>query len=190
MTSSRREMTVTTAIGHGKLAVRAIDAYLRGEQYEHPRPPPSLPPSKSSTPGTTRTPRDRPPAASMPPGVSPPSTRWSGASTPRPRCSKPAGACRAATASSATTASASAPTTRSSSWPGGSRQGQWQWGQGRRPRCTDVGQWGRRQALLVRLRLLQGLRPVRSRVPLRGYRHGARADIAPGPGLSDRAGRG
>jgi NADPH-dependent glutamate synthase beta subunit-like oxidoreductase len=31
-----REMTVTTAIGHGKLASRAIDAYLRGEQYEHP----------------------------------------------------------------------------------------------------------------------------------------------------------
>jgi NADPH-dependent glutamate synthase beta subunit-like oxidoreductase len=31
-----RDMTVTTAIGHGKLAARAIDAYLAGSEYVHP----------------------------------------------------------------------------------------------------------------------------------------------------------
>jgi NADPH-dependent glutamate synthase beta subunit-like oxidoreductase len=31
-----RDMTVTTAIGHGKLAARAIDAYLRGGPYQRP----------------------------------------------------------------------------------------------------------------------------------------------------------
>ena len=34
------ERTVTVAVGHGKLAARNIDAWLRGSQYRHPAVPP------------------------------------------------------------------------------------------------------------------------------------------------------
>ena len=54
------------------------------------------------------------PCSSRPAGC-PRSTRWSAGWTPPPRCSRRAGACPAATASSATTATACARTTRSAS---------------------------------------------------------------------------
>ncbi len=34
------DRTVTVAVGHGKLAARNIDAWLRGMQYQHPPVPP------------------------------------------------------------------------------------------------------------------------------------------------------
>jgi Pyruvate/2-oxoacid:ferredoxin oxidoreductase delta subunit len=34
------ERTVTVAVGHGKLAARNIDAWLRGSEYRHPPVPP------------------------------------------------------------------------------------------------------------------------------------------------------
>ena len=64
-----------------------------------------------STPGTTPTPRPRSAPGWRRPGGSPRSTRWSAGSTSRPRCSRRAAACPAATASAATTATASARTT-------------------------------------------------------------------------------
>ena len=118
------ERTVTVAIGHGKKAARNIDAYLRSQGGRPPRPPrrgqaalTRRPPSISwrtsagSTPGTTPTPRPRSAPGWRRPGGSPRSTRWSAGSTSRPRCSRRAAACPAATASAATTATASARTT-------------------------------------------------------------------------------
>ena len=83
----------------------------------------------------------------------PPSTRSCAGSTRRTPSSRRAAACRAATASPATTATASAPTTRCSS------------------SATADG-------LRDRPRLLQGLRHLRRRVPVRRDRDGARGDLS------------
>jgi hypothetical protein len=52
------ERTVTVGIGHGKLAARNIDAWLRGEQWVHP-PSHELATFDKLNPGTTRTRRRR-----------------------------------------------------------------------------------------------------------------------------------
>ena len=125
---------------------------LVGTAGSSPSPPPGRrPPSTGSTPGTTPTPPASTAPSSSGPGGRAPSTRSSAASPRRTPSSRPGAASRAATASSATIVSASARTTRCSSSPA-------------RP-------------LRDRLRLLQGMRHVRGGVPVRGHRHGARADL-------------
>ena len=104
--------TLTEAIGHGKRAARAIDAWLAGGRLERPARH-ALATPDTSTPGTTPTRRMRCVPGSRPPAAPPPSTRSSAGSTSPPRSSRRAAACRAGTASSATTASACARTTRS-----------------------------------------------------------------------------
>ena len=110
-----RERTVTVAVGHGKKAARNIDAWLRGTTCYAPSRPELASYDQLNTwyyadaPATVRpqldiaAPRRRP------------STRWSGGLDRTTRSSRHDAACRAATASNATTATASAPTTRSSS---------------------------------------------------------------------------
>ena len=106
------ERTVTVGVGHGKKAARNIDGWLRSQAYE-PGPSTRSSPSTSSTPGTTPTHPSHCSPSSRSRGGAPPSTRWWAGWTSRMPCTRPAAACRAATASAATTASASAPTTRS-----------------------------------------------------------------------------
>ena len=105
------ERTLTEAIGHGKHAARDIDAWLAERRLERPARHELATPG-SSTRGTTPTPRRRCVPTSRPLVGPPPSTRSSAASTSPPPCSRRAGACRAGTASNATTASVCAPTTR------------------------------------------------------------------------------
>ena len=71
------ERTVTVAVGHGKKAARAIDAWLRGADADDPRPArgPTSPPTTGSTPGTTPTPRPRYGRSSRPPAGPARSTR-------------------------------------------------------------------------------------------------------------------
>ena len=105
------ERTVTVAIGHGKLAARNIDAWLRGTRHR-PAPEPELAgfdalntwyyadAPKTVARGSRRFAAPRP------------STRWWEAWTNPRRASRPGAACRAEPASRATTATASARTTR------------------------------------------------------------------------------
>jgi hypothetical protein len=108
------EHTVTVGISHGKHAARCVDAWLRDAEYEHPLRPDvvafdDVNPWSFSDPHRAMRPQlDRIRRRSTFDEVSAVSTN------PRPS-SRPAVACRAATASPATTASACAPTTRSSS---------------------------------------------------------------------------
>ena len=53
------ERTVTVGVGHGKQAARHIDGWLRGDEYRPPLRARARQPSRCSTPGTTRTPRAR-----------------------------------------------------------------------------------------------------------------------------------
>ena len=143
------ERTVTVGIGHGKKAARNIDGWLRGEAYE---PPPKHELATFDMLNTwyyADAPRTVQPQLDSIRRQGRRSTRWSAASTSRTRCSRRAAASRAATASPATTATASAPTTRCSSSASPPRE-----------RLRD------------RPRLLQGLRHVRGRVPVRGDREG------------------
>ena len=147
------ERTVTVAVGHGKKAARHIDAWLRGVDVRAGAEARARRASSSSTPGTTPTRRARCSRSSSSRGASRPSRRSSAGSTSRTRCSRRAAASRAATASRATTASASAPTTPCSS-------------------STAPG-----RAVRDRPRLLQGLRHLRRRMPVRRDRDGARDDL-------------
>ena len=104
------ERTVTVAIGHGKKAARAIDAWLRGEQYA-PLPKHELATFErmnswyySDAPKTVRPVLDIIRRQSTFEEVL-------GGSTNTMRCSKRGVACPAAIASNATTATASVPTT-------------------------------------------------------------------------------
>ena len=108
--------TLTDAIGHGKKAAHAIDAWMRGVGDRPPTFAQRWPRSTGSTPGTTPMHRSRSVPISMRLAVRRPSTRSWGVWTNRRRSSRPGGACHAAIASSATTASACAPTTRSVRW--------------------------------------------------------------------------
>ena len=106
------ERTVTVGIGHGKLAARNVDAWLRGERYAAP------PAARAGRLRLAqhlvlrrRAARRSSPQLELRAGASRPSTRSSAGSTSRTRSSRRAAACRAATASPATTATASAPTT-------------------------------------------------------------------------------
>ena len=78
------ERTITAAVGEGRRAAAAIDAWLDGRE-PGPRPSGRSPPSTGSTPGTTRTPPAPSAPASRPSGVGRPSTRWSAGSTTRRR---------------------------------------------------------------------------------------------------------
>ena len=106
------ERTVTVAIGHGKKAARHIDAWLRGTVHA-PAPKHEVAVfDMLNTLVLQRRAEDR--AADARLGAAHVDVRRGGA-WPRPRttrCSRRAGASRAATASNATTATAYAPTTR------------------------------------------------------------------------------
>ena len=107
------ERTVTVGIGHGKKAARNIDGWLRGEPYEPAPKHAAGRASTCSTPGTTRTRRktERPMLEAARRAVDLRRGRRR-ARRVATRCSRRAAACRAATASPATTATASARTTR------------------------------------------------------------------------------
>ena len=105
------ERTVTVGVGHGKKAARHIDAWLRGAAAAS-APKHALATLRQAAPLVLR--RRRPPRSSRssrPRSASRTSARSSAASPPRRPSTRPAGACRAATASSATAASAPAPRT-------------------------------------------------------------------------------
>ncbi len=105
------ERTVTVGVGHGKKAARHIDAWLRsaaGRERAEARPGDA---STSCISGTSATPPAGSSRSSRPRSGSRTSARWSAASPPRRRSTRRAGACRAATASSATAAWAPAPRT-------------------------------------------------------------------------------
>ena len=104
------ERTVTVAVGHGKKAARNIDAWLRGAQYQA-APSPSWRLRQAQRLVLCRRAQDRCVRRWTSSAVSPPSRRWSRGSTRPTPCSRRGGACRAATASSATTAMACARTT-------------------------------------------------------------------------------
>ena len=124
------------AVGHGKTggartSTRGCAAARAIAAAEH-RPRPT---SNGSTPGTTPTPRDGPAELEAARRLKASTKSSAGWMSPR-RCSRRGDACRAETASSATTATAYVRTTQSSSWsPAGGT---------------------------IRLRLLQGLRDLRS----------------------------
>ena len=82
------ERTVTVGIGHGKLAARNIDAWLRGENVDASAAPRDRDRSTSSTPGTTRTRRNRSARCSTWCAGSRRSRKWSAGSIPRRRSSK------------------------------------------------------------------------------------------------------
>ena len=144
--------TLTDAIGHGKRAARAIDAWLARPQPRSVRPATSWPRPSTSTPGTTPTRR-----------------------TPvRPRLE------------------AARRTSTFDEVVGGLDESTALFEARRCMSCGNCFQCdncfgvcpdnavheGRRGARLpLRLRLLQGLRPVRAGVPLRGDRDGARRDL-------------
>ena len=105
------ERTVTVGVGHGKKAARNIDGWLRGQSLE---PPPKHEVASFDQLNTwyyADAPEAVQPELEIERRARPPSTRWSADSTSRTRSTRPGAACRAATASAATTASASAPTT-------------------------------------------------------------------------------
>ena len=105
--------TLTDAIGHGKKAARSIDAFLAGRRSA---PPPDRHPLAGPEHLNTWYYADAPTRCghAWTRRAGPPlSTRWSAGSTSPPPCSKHGVACRAVTASSATTASVYAPTTQS-----------------------------------------------------------------------------
>ena len=70
------ERTVTVGVGHGKKAARHIDAWLRGGRYAPAAEARDRRPSTSSTPGTTATRRRRCGRCSTSPGARRRSTRW------------------------------------------------------------------------------------------------------------------
>ena len=103
--------SVTVAAGHGKAAARHIDAYLGSTSLRGASQARHRDASTSSTSGTSPMLPSRPSRSSRPGSGRRPSTRWSAGSTRRPRSTRRNGACRAATASSATDVSAPAPRT-------------------------------------------------------------------------------
>ena len=94
----------------GRRAALAADAWLRGEpvraptRYRYPKRP-----LNGSTPGTSPTRRTPCGPGWRPPGARTASTRWSAGSPRTTRATRRGAACRAATASSATTATAYCP---------------------------------------------------------------------------------
>jgi len=105
------ERTVTVGIGHGRKAALHIDAWLRGAQYT-PLPKHELATFDKLNPWYYSD-APRPSARNSTPHDAGRRSMKSSADSMNPTLSsRRAGACRAATASRATTVTASAPTTR------------------------------------------------------------------------------
>ena len=145
------ERTVTVAVGHGKKAARNIDAWLKGKTYTRSPKSTSSPPSTSSTPGITPTRRRRCGPRSTSCGAN--DLRRSGAGLDETNALYEARRCLSC---------------------GNCFECDNCYGV-----CPDnaVIKLGPRQALQVRLRLLQGLRGVRARMSLRSHRDGAGRNV-------------
>ena len=111
------ERTVTVATGHGKLAARNIDAWLRGGSYDAPQPPPVVQFRHAAPAGVQRR---RCVAAAAGWRTAERLTGFdevlAGLSEPRQRGTRRSAACPAASASNATTVSPRARNRRSRNW--------------------------------------------------------------------------
>ena len=106
------ERTVTVGVGHGKKAARHIDAWLRGERYRAAAEARAGRLRQAQHLVLRRRAEDRAAVARARAAHVDVRRGRAAASTRPTRCSRRGAACRAATASNATTATACAPTTR------------------------------------------------------------------------------